>query len=306
MVSDDINTKQWYGIYTVEQLYLIHQHFCQINSDLDKYYPNQLKPIKGYLSTYFNNNLSQTICIEKANDQVIDLQDNFLCNSIKDYLKKCIEFIGVNLFVDILFNDLNSNDYFEIYSDFNLKRLQDDIDTAKELFGKIRTKEDKKKRIQKIDLSNEDFIWEFKRTLRNILLFYSQEDKLISQMLLLYAEYYNNLLKPLIDSNELAKKNLAKYEKKLASQLKTNKFLTDQSNTDALKELEEIVQKTEKEITDLSNDIDKLFIQYKQNIMDLYVSMQENIKLDKFQFYLPKNNPYYCFFETIVKNRLSR
>ena len=304
--SDDFNTKQWYGIYSVEQLYLIHQHFCQIDFDLDKYFPDQLRPIKGYLSTYFNNDLSKTVCNENTDKQVIDLQDNFLCNSIRDYLKKCIENIGVNLYVDILFNDLNSNDYFEIYSEFNLKRLQNDIDTEKELLNKIRSKDDKKKAIQKIDLNSEDFIWEFKRDLRNILQYYLQEDGLINRILLLYAEYYNNLLKPLIDSNELAKKKLVKYEKKFASQQKTIKFLSGQSNIDALKELQEMVKITIEEIFELSNDIDNLCIQYKQNIINLYESIQENIKRDKLKFYLPKNNPYYCFFESLVSERFSR
>ncbi|CAF0875033.1 unnamed protein product [Brachionus calyciflorus] len=306
--TDNGENKQWYGIYNVEQLYLIHQQICQIDPDLDNYYPIQLKPIKGYLSTYFNKNLSKSICKTKDELKTIDLQDNILCNSLLEYLKKCIESIGVSLYVDILFNDLSSNDYFEIYSDFNLKRLQHEIDNLKELFSKLRQNEPNEtkktcKKISEIKVSD-DFVWEFKRNLKQILDVYSNEDKILSKIVLLYAEYYTNLLKPLIDSRQLAKTNLARYEKKLENQIRTNKYFSGQ--TSALKELEDIVQKLEQDIYELSNDIDQLCIGYKQNIIEFYVLIDDKMKKDKQKYILPKNNPYLFFVEFVSRGRIKK
>ncbi len=124
--SFDVLNLLRYGIYSAEELYLINQQMSHIEPMLDELYPKQLRPIKGLLYTYFSNKLA------KANrSQELDLQDNELCRSIIVYLNKAFQALGKNLYVDILFNDINSDQYFEIYSEFNLKRLQLQIEDMK-------------------------------------------------------------------------------------------------------------------------------------------------------------------------------
>lgn len=317
LVTDDSNTKQWCGVFTVEQLYLIHQQICQIDQDLDRLYPDQLRPIRGYLSTYFSNDLTKSICDNKLDESQVDLHDNFLCNSLADYLKQAHESLGISLYVDILFNDLNSSDYFEIYSEFNLKRLQDQLDKLKADLSdlnvnkqRVIASEGKSKRVSRVkedeECVREGNLREFKRKLRKILETYVNEDRVLSSLLKAYAEYYNNLLKPLIDSRELALANLGKYEKKLSNQLKTSKYLNGKSTIDAVKQLEEFISKSKSDIFDLSNDIDQLCIQFKQNVIDLNCSLLENIKKDKLRFSLPKNSQFATFFNLISTERTER
>ena len=138
--TDDENTKQWFGVYTLPQLFQLHQQIIQIDPHLDEFYPNKLRPIKGYLTTYFCNNLidvkeSTKTCNasmssnsnESTND--LDYTDNDLCNQFSEYLKCAFNSLGKSLYIDILFNDINCDQYFEIYSEFNLKRIKSEIDS---------------------------------------------------------------------------------------------------------------------------------------------------------------------------------
>ena len=132
VVTDDKNTEQWYGVFSVEEFFTIHQQFIQIDQTLEALYPKELKPIKGFIFTYFQNDLLKVINNDSTDKtKNLDLQDNIICNSITLYLNRAFESLGKNLYVDILFNDINSNQYFEIYSEFSLKRLKDQIEQLK-------------------------------------------------------------------------------------------------------------------------------------------------------------------------------
>lgn len=98
-----------------------------IDPVLDKLYPNKLRPVKGLLYTYFADKIEKN----SDNQEIHDLQDNEVCKSMIVYLKKAFNSLGQKLYVDILFNDINSDQYFEIYSEFNLKRLMSQINDIK-------------------------------------------------------------------------------------------------------------------------------------------------------------------------------
>ena len=150
--------------------------------------------------------------------------------------------LGKSLFVDIVFNDVRSETYFEAYSDFNLSRILGQIDLIKsQFFPNAQTSNElnsnnkrncpaKKKTTQTaltdlIDQQNKEYKEQTRQLTKQRLLnnvvhlinnYRNHEDKLIENMLALYAEYYNSLFKPLIESRELAKINLCKYDKKIA------------------------------------------------------------------------------------------
>lgn len=95
---------------------------CQIDSQLDGQAPEAVQPIKGSLYTYFLTDFRPYIAPD------IDHQDNRLCRELALYLDKAFDALGKNLFVDILFNDINAENYFEVYSEFSLGRIQENID----------------------------------------------------------------------------------------------------------------------------------------------------------------------------------
>lgn len=335
LVTDDHSTKQWFGIYTIEEFYSIHERFVQIDSKLDDLYPNELRPRKGYLFTYFVNDLKQ--CVESSqlsttssttnnnnnnnvdnNQGTIDLQDNQICNSISEYLKRAYESLGKNLYIDVLFNDINSQNYFEVYSEFNLKRIQAQLDKLRADLGELNGRKGKllsqigarvhpaQRRLLGANDTDEDRLNDARRKIRIILDTYGAEDRLISQLFQTYAEYYNNLLKPIVDSIELAQANLVKYEKKLANQEKTNKYITSKSAVEALDQLKQQVVKSRQDIYELSNDIDNYCIMHKHALIELYTQTLEKINADKARFIQPKSNKFQLFFHSLVKDRIER
>jgi len=124
LVTDDLNNnKQWCGIFSPKDLYRVHQQMSLIEPTLDTLFPNQLRPIKGLLSTYFTQEL--------PNDPDLDLQDNDLCRDIIAYLHHAFNSLGKKLYIDILYNDISSDQYFDIYSELNLNRLLMNINELK-------------------------------------------------------------------------------------------------------------------------------------------------------------------------------
>jgi len=116
LVTDDAtNNEQWCGIFSPADLYRVHLQMALIEPSLDGLFPNQLRPIKGLLSTYFARPLPAPA------DR--DLHDNHLCRDIIAYLHHAFTSLGKKLYIDILFNDISSDQYFQIYSEFNLNRL---------------------------------------------------------------------------------------------------------------------------------------------------------------------------------------
>lgn len=332
MVTDDEFTKQWYGLYTAKQFYSIHRQISQIDPSLDDFYPDKLRPIKGLIFTYFLNDLSKAIdnntnsaCKSVSNGSENDLQDNDLCNSIENYLKRVYASLGKSLFVDILFNDLNSDHYFEVYSEFNLKRLQNQIDEIKsKLLGSsnrdqlinirlfiingAQSKTNSRNSAIKLtdQLFDEQLEKQIKVYLRRILEEYITEDNLIEDLRRFYAEYYNNLLKPLIDSNELAKSKLVKYENKYINQEKSNKYLNDQSAIDALNQIKQQIEDAKFEIFDYLNNIDLLYIEHKQKLIDVCVSVIDKMKNDRAKFVIPRNKTPEIIYDIMTKARLER
>lgn len=152
LASDNENTnKQWYGIYTAEEFYSLHLRMCQIDAQLDTILPTELRPIKGYLYTYHTTDLRNSTGAsaavaskvmkktkkEREDDAACDdgndgggedLHDNQLCHALTFYLNRAFESLGKNLFVDILFNDITADNYFEVYSEFSLSRILAHID----------------------------------------------------------------------------------------------------------------------------------------------------------------------------------
>lgn len=264
----------------------------------------------------------------------MDLQDNELCKSIICYLNKAFQALGKNLYVDILFNDINSDQYFEIYSEFNLKRLQAQIDDIKaKLFPQqsqisaakssnqnsntsqanksqllLNQSKVQQARAYKtsakvnvlIDASlatllkqqEEEQEEQQRRLLKQQLLVnakhllndYLSADSTLDELFKLYAEYYNNLLKPLLDSRELARSKLLKYERKMNSQTKTSKLLPGQASTEALEHLAKLVHGFKEDIYSTSNNIDLLYIDYKQNLIEVAKGLLETMKVDRERF----------------------
>lgn len=312
--TDDENTKQWCGIYSAKEFYQINEQMSQIEPSLEELYPTQLLPIKGYIYTYFKNRIDELSRSESLESNDEDLQDNELCKSIVIYLDKAFYSLGKKLYIDILFNDINSEQYFEIYSEFNLNRLRTQINEIKSQllsnFKQNTTKnsininkskitkstksnvlidpnlaqllksQEKELEAQKQFLLKQQLLVNAKHVINN----YSSDDQIIETLLKLYAEYYNNLLKPLFDSRELAEQKQEKYERKLVNQIKSAALLPGQASSDALSELRKIVDEAKLEIDSLSNNIDSLYIDYKQNLIDFYGNLIEKMKFDREKF----------------------
>lgn len=340
--TDDQNTnKQWYGIYTVEKFYTLHEQIRQIDSGLDTLYPNELRPIKGYLYTYFCTDLARVVRrLDKSltSKQQIDLHDNPLCRTLQFYLKQAYESLGLNLYTDILFNDLKTDDYFEIYSELNLKRLQAEIDQLK---AKILALLDKPQQLHSNDkqtvsttksrlllqslrinksmaastssqnvfeMSKEDEIRFLRMNIKLLLDLYINEDSASFDLVKLYAEYYNNMLKPLTDARDIAKVNKAKFERKVINQERTNRFIKSQTSLKALDELKSQLAKANTDLNDLSNDIDAINVQHKQNIIDLHSKvLGKMINKDKTKFIQSsKNASFPLLFDYLTKERQER
>ena len=316
MATDDENTKQWYGIYSVEQLYSIHQRMCELDSSLNDIYPVELRPIKGILSTYFTNKLNY----RKNNENHLvndDLQDNELCNSFVLYLNKAFNSLGKRLFIDILFNDIKFDQYFEIHSEFNLKRIQSQIDKVNmQLFPTsqyqqstasilIPTPSNNTKKATKQTMNaslneilkkqNEEIEQQHKlllkqqlfSTLKHIINAYANEDNNVENLFNLYAEYYRNHLKPLVDRLSLAQANLSKNTTKLTNQEKSSRSFSNQFTVDALVELRSNVNRIKCEIYDLKNEIDSISIEYHQKLIDLNGKLLNKLKVDREKFLQP-------------------
>lgn len=122
LATDNENNKQWFGIYSAEEFYSAHLKLCQIDSRLEDLVPFQVRPVKGYLYYYHLASFRDSI------ESECDLQENGLCRELTVYLNQAFEAVGRNLFIDILFNDINPDNYFEVYSEFSLSRILGHID----------------------------------------------------------------------------------------------------------------------------------------------------------------------------------
>ncbi len=111
---------------------------------------------------------------------------------------------------------------------------------------------------------------------------YTAEDIILDSLLKLYAEYYNHLLKPLLDSRELAKTRLTRFEKKLTGQRRTCALLSGQ--VAALEQLEATVKCEIEEIYTLSENIDSVYVKYKQEMVDLHKGLLIGMKKDTEKF----------------------
>lgn len=137
VADDGEDTQQWYGIYTAQEFYSLHERMCQIDSKLETLVPIAVQPIKStlYSSSSFVTDFRPYIQEEDNNSDTKDenksgdLHDNRLCRELTIYLDKACEMLGRNLFVDILFNGISKDNYFEVYSEFSLKRITDFIET---------------------------------------------------------------------------------------------------------------------------------------------------------------------------------
>lgn len=133
-------------------------------------YPKECRPVKRL----FRN----------ETEPVLD--DSKLSCLIENYLKSTLKSIGYTFFMDIIFNELNINEYFEIYSELNLTGLYYEINKLKQ------------------ELDSKCFNCKckiFKTLIKN----YEEEDLLVNRLMSLYDEYYSYRLKPLIIKREKIK-----------------------------------------------------------------------------------------------------
>ena len=344
LVTDTESTnRQWYGMFTAERFHAIHEQICQIDPSLDTLYPTELRPIKGYLYTYFSTNLASRYQKQsKGVSNKIDLQDNDICNAINFYLKNAYVSLGLNLYIDIIFNDLKTNEYFEIYSELNVRRIQTEIEKVRSSLYALLNKQQqlhsdtppptslsqKSKMNQSslmsmsrlgrsgitassifpVEISKEEETRFLRMNIKLLLDLYRNEDAIAFDLVKLYAEYYNNLLKPLVDARELTRQELTKFERKVQNQEKTNKFMRSQTAVEALQQLREQLAQVRSDMNGLSNDIDSITSEYKEHLVDLYSKLLSKMNArDKFKFtQSARNGLYPLFFEFLTKERCER
>jgi hypothetical protein len=280
LASDDDNTKQWFGIYTVQELYTIHEQMSNIDQSLNELYPQKLKPMKGLLGTvYFIESLKH---LQDTNDND-DNNENKLCQDIANYLQRAFISLGKNMYADILFNDINSSEYFEVYSELNLKRLESEIECLKvklDINNNTNTSTTKSSNLKDHHHISERSLNPI-HSLNALLNIYTNEDVLVEKLVKIYAEYYNNMLKPLVDSRQITNGKLVKYENKLVNQMKTSKVYTGPLTLKAIEDLNQIVAELNSEQYLLDNHIDSICVQYKQSLIELFSKIVSNIKKDR-------------------------
>lgn len=159
------------------------------------------------------------------------------------------------------------------------------------------------KKILKKVLLMQQLIVNAKHLLNN----YLTEDETIDSLCKLYAEYYNNLLKPLMDSRELARGKLVRTEKKLTSQGKTSLLLPAQSNCEAFENLKSLSDSLKEDVYGLSNNIDLLYVDYKQNLIQFYGDLMKKMRQDREKFiHIGMNLNLTGFIDILTKERRNR
>jgi hypothetical protein len=262
-------------------------------------------------------------------------------------LNKAYASLGLNLYIDILFNDLNTDEYFERYSELNLKRLLKDIEKLKNSLYSLINKPQQlhsdsssnsltnsryklnqslitsklmmnksslvsaTQSAQRPEIDRNEELRLLKMNIKLLFELYAQEDLLSFELVKLYAEYYNNLLKPLIDSRDLAKQNMLKFERKVQNQEKALKFLhlkNQKTSLDILNELKSSLDKSRQEISDLTRDIDTINVEYKQFLIDLNSKLLgKMLNRDKLKFLQTNNSALYpLLFEFMTRVRQER
>jgi hypothetical protein len=82
----------------------------------------------------------------------------------------------------------------------------------------------------------------------------------------------------------LARCRLARYERKMASQVRTSLLLPSQVGSEALGHLARLVTAAKEDIYGTSNNIDLLYIDYKQNLIGVGGSLLEKMRADRQRF----------------------
>lgn len=301
VAEDNENTKQWYGIYTSQEFHSLHEKMSEIDAQLESWVPEAVKPIKGSIYTYFLGDFRAYIAPDT------DTQENRLCREITVYLDKAFEALGKNLFVDILFNDITTDNYFEVYSDFSLGRIMTRIDELKSGLNELNDKKLKWfQALRKAGADQADVLVDMQRKYKHLLEVYYHEDQLISDLTKSYAEYYNNLLNPLSDSRQLAHANLARYKTKVQNQERTNKYIKSGEAVAALEALKDRVAQIEREIGETSLHIDQNCVQHKQTLIDMFTQALQRMQADRDRFAHGRTNKFKLFFSLITKERTNK
>ena len=241
-------------------------------------------------------------------NQISDLQDNDLCNSIQNFLNKSNEFLGTKLYTDILYFDLNSDQYFEIYYDFNLKRILNEIDNIKlQLFPATKSPSNpqvnqKAKNAPKrqttlispsvsslIKKQQEEQEEQHKFLLKQQMLFnlkhlintYTKNEELIDRVIQLYEEYYENMMNPLKELNELTTNELKRFEMKLVNQEKSSKLLASKQNADAILELKNKVKQAKTDINGLTGNMEQINAEHLLKVVQFYENILTRMKKDR-------------------------
>lgn len=180
---------------------------------------------------------------------------------IEDYLIRTLYTLGKKLFIEIVFNDnINQEQiYFENYSEFNLKYIKNELDY---IIDELNNIEKNSKKLKEI---------------RFLLKDYNREEKLIERYFNLLDEHYNIILKPLNRSRE-----------KLKSIIFDSKAILDANNNNSYKQYgAKIIEKAKNdfikastELFELSNQNDKLYIEYKTKFIQIYDNAIKRINND--------------------------
>jgi hypothetical protein len=254
-VTDDLNTKQWFALYNVEQFYhQIHSQAVSLKPELDVYLPLDLRPSNS--NSIFS---SQTISFKNEIDEKIN-------RSIEDYLYKVFYTIGKQLFIEIVFNEqldeksddtscLSESLYFESFSEFNAKGVDLNVDKVKKNLEKC---------VNDSKLTS---------TLSILKKNYNYQDSLLKSYFENLDEIYNAKLNPLNFKRENLKLVIMESKAKIDDSKK-------QYGEKIVEKAKLTLEKATKDFDHLSNQIDQIYFDYKVKFIKIYEFIIQAIKLD--------------------------
>ena len=200
IVTDDIDTKQWFALFNAEQFYnQIHLQVISLNPELDIYLPFDLRPQAASSSSSLFLSFSKSFTFKSE----LDVEIN---KKIEDYLYKVFYTIGKQLFIEIVFNeqehqekssDLSESVYFESFHEFNAKGVDLNVDKIKKNLEKC-----------VLDTKKTHVISTLKKN-------YTYQDCLLKKYFETLDEIYNAKLKPLNIKRENLKLTIAESKSKM-------------------------------------------------------------------------------------------
>ncbi len=241
-MKDDLNTKQWCAVFTIEQFYYqVHSQAIIFNHELDIYLPNDLKPQVYLFKSSFKNDI---------------INNDDLKSQIEDYLYKIFNKIGKQLFIEILFNDDVSEDrYFESFFVFNFNGIQAQVEKVKKNLEKCAN-----------DCRQTREITILKKN-------YNYQETLLKKYFERIDELYNIKIISLICKRENLNSNILDSKTKLEDK-------NSQYGEKVIEKAKACFEKATFDYFQLSNQIDELYLECKSKFVEIYEFLIKNIKDD--------------------------